>query len=75
MPLGEQPDQNALDELVLADDDAFDLEDRPFQGVHLTGEPIGPRGWGRRGPLGAAKPPGPAAGPPGDVIDFLHSDW
>ena len=35
MPLGEQADQHALDQLVLADDDALDLKDGAFQGVYL----------------------------------------
>jgi hypothetical protein len=33
---GEQTDEHALDELVLADDDALDLEDRPLERVHLV---------------------------------------
>ncbi len=36
MALGEQTDQHPLDELVLADDDPLDLEDRPLQRVHLV---------------------------------------
>ena len=35
VPLGQQADQHALDQPVLADDDSLDLEDRAFQGVHL----------------------------------------
>ena len=37
--LGQQADQHPLDQLVLADDDPLDLEDRPFQGVHLCCRP------------------------------------
>ena len=46
VPLGKQTDQDAFDQLVLADDDPLDLEDRPFQGVHLAGQTVacGPRG-------------------------------
>ena len=33
--LGEQADQHPLDQLVLADDDPLDLEDRPLERVHL----------------------------------------
>jgi hypothetical protein len=36
MALGEQADQHPLDELILADDDPLDLEDRPLEGVHLV---------------------------------------
>jgi hypothetical protein len=44
--LGQQADEHALDELVLADDDPLDLEDRALQGVDLLLEaPI----VGRRG--------------------------
>ena len=56
VPLGEQADQHPLDEQVLADDDPLDLEDRPFQGVHLGGQPLesaaGAAGqpWRARGP-------------------------
>jgi hypothetical protein len=38
--LGQQADQHALHELVLADDDALDLEDGPFQGLNLGGQSI-----------------------------------
>ena len=38
VPFGEQAHQNALHELILADDDALDLEDRPFQGLYLAGQ-------------------------------------
>jgi hypothetical protein len=40
VPLGQQADQHALDKLVLSDDDAFDLEDGPFQRVDLGGQPV-----------------------------------
>ena len=33
--LGQQADEHPLDQPVLADDDSLDLEDGPFQGVHL----------------------------------------
>ena len=36
--LGQQTHQDALDELVLADDDPLDLEDGPLQGLHLAGQ-------------------------------------
>ncbi len=46
VPLGEQADEHPFDQLVLADDDPLDLEDRAFQGVDLLLEPtVG----GRRG--------------------------
>ncbi|EID18164.1 hypothetical protein MPHL43072_18590 [Mycolicibacterium phlei DSM 43072] len=35
MPLGQQADEHALDELVLAHDDALDLEDRALERVDL----------------------------------------
>ncbi len=38
--LGQQADQHPLHELVLADDDPFDLEDGPLQRVDLGGQPI-----------------------------------
>jgi hypothetical protein len=38
--LGEQAHQNALEELILADDDPLDLEERPFQRVHLSGQTV-----------------------------------
>jgi hypothetical protein len=41
VPLGEQTDQHPLHQLVLADDDALDLEDCPLEGVHLGGQPVG----------------------------------
>lgn len=50
--LGQQPDKHPLHELVLADDDPFDLEDRPLEGVHLGSQPVGApymRLLGRRG--------------------------
>ncbi len=40
MALGQQADQHPLHELVLADDDPFDLEDGPLQGVDLGGQPV-----------------------------------
>ena len=56
--LGQQADQHALDELVLADDDPLDLEDGSFQGVHLGSQSIAAAG--RSACAGAvAEPPGP----------------
>jgi len=50
VPLGEQTDEHPFDELVLADDDALDLEDRPLQRVHLVLQAtIGLRGARLRG--------------------------
>lgn len=39
--LGQQTDQHPLHELVLAHDDALDLEDGPFQGVYFGSQSIG----------------------------------
>ncbi|GFG64640.1 hypothetical protein MKUB_21300 [Mycobacterium kubicae] len=41
MAFGEQADQHPLDQLVLADDDALDLEDGALEGVHLGGQTVG----------------------------------
>ena len=52
MALGQQADQHPLDQLVLADDDPLDLEDRPLQGVDLLREAavaLRRRTAGRRG--------------------------
>jgi hypothetical protein len=45
--LGQQADEHPLDELILADDDSFDLEDGPFQGVHLGSQPVAAAARGR----------------------------
>ncbi len=42
--LGEQADEHPLDQQVLADDDALDLEDRAFKSVHLGLQVPGVRG-------------------------------
>ena len=62
VPLGQQAHQDALDELVLADDDPLDLEDRPFQGVHIGGQSV--TGGRRRGGCARSVVAGGAHGRP-----------
>ena len=62
-PLGEQTHQDALEELVLADDDPLDLEERPFRVCTSAARPLPPDGVTTA--LAALYPPG-------DVI-HLHS--
>ena len=46
-PLDSRPTSISLDELVLADDDLLDLEDRPLQGVHLGRQAVAATAGGR----------------------------
>jgi len=47
---GQQADEHALNELVLAHDDSLDFEYGSFQGVHLGSQPIAATGRRPRAP-------------------------